>query len=679
MKRTLVTRSLIRIGYITFIILICINLIQAQSPGETARLFPLPDNLKPNVDFWIKIYTLYSSDQIVIHDAEDLRIIYEVVDVNELFGHSRISNKMVWREIEKIKNKYRHILNKLAGFDVITPDKLERKERQVYYLFKSKASPEVFKQAAKNIRGQQGLRDEFRRGLIRSGRYMEYIEGVLKKYNLPRELTALPHVESSFDHRAYSKFGAAGIWQFTRGTGRRFMKINYSVDERFDPIKSTEAAARLLKQNYEELGTWPLAITAYNHGTNGLKRAIRKLGTRDIGIIVAKYRSRNFKFASRNFYAEFLAALKVCKNYKIYFGELQFDRPDKFLIFKVPNYVKISTLVQRLGVTLEDIKRLNPSLRRSVLSSKRHLPRGFELRLPWKKDFNPAVAYAQIPVTERYQQQVATDWYQVERGDNLQSIARRFKTTVADLMELNDIRNPHQIYVGQVIRLNPEQVQLTEAKAGEQRKKPAAASQPAKKLTKMGMGDQINAIPVPPAASSQLAKKESRQEKQPASRQLALAPQAKQPAEQKSRLNRPIFGTIYVQPEETLGHYADWLGIPTRVLRNLNGLKYGQDIRLGQKIKLVFNSVSEKEFRRKRMEYHRGIEEDFFASFTVEGVLVHSIKSGENIWYLCNQVYEIPYWLVRKYNPNKNLEQLKAGDELIIPIVGRIRNHRSIG
>jgi len=666
-------------------LVILINLIYAQTSSKNEELFPVPVNLKPNVDFWIRVYTLYSSDQIIIHDSEYLRIVYEIVDVNKLFGHNRISTKIIWREVEKIKDKYRNILIKLSAYERIAPELLDEKERSVYYLFKSKVSSEVFKQAAQNIRGQQGLRDEFRKGLIRSGRYIQHIEQIFSRYNIPQELIALPHVESSFHYRAYSKFGAAGIWQFTRSTGRRFLRINYTVDERFDPIKSTEAAAKLLKENYSELGSWPLAIAAYNHGLNGLKRAVRQLGTSDIGVIVDKYESRNFKFASRNFYAEFLAALDVSKNYKIYFGELKFERPEKFLTFNVPDYVKLSILTNRLDITTDDIKRLNPSLRNSVVSSKRHLPKGYELRIPWRKDFDPALVYADIPTTEQYQQQVSTDWYQVESGDNLQKIARFFHTTVADLMELNDIRNPHQIYVGQVLRLRPEEPLLAEGNesVNPTNKKIDKTTETEREEKKSGLGDQISDSPTQPKTSSLIADakrgEERKEELTNESRTTVIQPGTQLFEKQPVKAFKPSFGTIYVQPEETLGHYADWLGIPTQVLRNLNSLRYGQDIHLDQKIKLVFNGVSEKEFQRKRMEYHRGIEEDFFTSFAVEGVLRHKVKQGENIWYLCNQVYEIPYWLVRKYNPNKNLERLNTGDELIIPILGPIDNNRNIG
>jgi len=135
---------------------------------------------------------------------------------------------------------------------------------------------------------------------------------ILRQHKVPEELVALPLIESSFDNRARSHAKAAGLWQFLRSTARRFgLSVRGKQDERYDPVRSTAAAARMLKHHHEELGSWPLAITAYNHGLGGIKRAVQTLGTQDIGRIVAEYQGRRFGFASRNFYAEFLAAMEL--------------------------------------------------------------------------------------------------------------------------------------------------------------------------------------------------------------------------------------------------------------------------------------------------------------------------------------------------------------------------------
>jgi len=661
----------------------CLTVIQGYGLTVDESVFPIPENLKPNIQFWIKVYTLYTSDQVIIHDSENLERIYKVVDTNEILNTPSTSSRTKWREVDRIKNQYKDILLKLASLPEIEPDKLDNQERMVYTMFGEKATPSEFQRAASNIRGQQGLRDHFRKGLIRSGMYADHIKKILEENNLPADIIALPHVESSFNYQAYSKFGAAGIWQFTRSTGRLFLKINYTVDERFDPLKSTEAAAKLLKENYEILGTWPLAITAYNHGVNGMKRAVSIHNTQDFGYIVDNYESRNFKFASKNFYAEFLAAIEVRKNYRIYFGELVFDSPKQYLTFTLPGYVKLATLEQRLDVSRDEILDLNPSLRRSVVTSQRRLPAGFELRIPYRENFDPEAVYAQIPTQEKFQDQVATNWYQVESGDNLQDIARRYKMTVAEIMDLNEIQNPHQLYEGQVIRIKAEETVVAEKKAVGTSEEKVVPSSEVKVAQAEVKEEAIITRPseqkqqTGPFASNDLDIEKPDQIAPAVQRALQPAPIIPEPGEaamerKQVKLLEPGLGVIYVQPEETLGHYADWLKIPTQELRDLNNLDFARDIQLGQKIKLVFREVTEKDFQRKRMEFHRGIEEDFFATFRVEGVVVHKIRRGENIWYLCNQVYEIPYWLVLKYNPNIDLVRLTTKDELIIPIVESI-------
>ena len=117
------------------------------------------------------------------------------------------------------------------------------------------------------------------------------------------------------------------MWQIMPATGRLYLRVDRNVDERLNVRAATLAAARILRDNYEKLGTWPLAITAYNHGANGMKRAVDTVGTTDFGVIVQRYRGPLFGFASQNFYAEFLAALEVSQNYKQYFGDLLFAEP----------------------------------------------------------------------------------------------------------------------------------------------------------------------------------------------------------------------------------------------------------------------------------------------------------------------------------------------------------------
>ena len=133
----------------------------------------------------------------------------------------------------------------------------------------------------------------------------------------------------------------------------------------------------------------------------------------------------------------------------------------------------------------------------------------------------------------------------------------------------------------------------------------------------------------------------------------------------------PENGQIKIEPDETLGHIAEWLGVSTRKVRAINKLSYSRAIRIGQPLWLTFESVTPEEFHRRRVEHHQGIEEDFYRNFRIDGQTAYKIKRGDTIWEICNQIYEIPHWLLKKYNPQIDLLRLFAGQEVIIPLIER--------
>ncbi len=267
--------------------------------------FPEYPSIRDNVEFWEKIYSIYSINTAVIHDQDDLSKIYAVITLKD--KNLPQANKENINRIKTAKKKYSQILKKLStGSPPAT-----KEEIRIAAMFTGPSARRAMRQAAENIRYQNGLKERFYEGAIRSVAYIRKIRQILIAHGLPGDLAYLPHVESSFNPQAHSKSGAAGIWQFTRSTGRQYMKINRHIDQRRDPFISTKAAAKLLKKNYEALGSWPLAITAYNYGTAGMMRAVQAYGGYEA--IFKKYRKGYFKFASRNFYSEFLAAKKVAK------------------------------------------------------------------------------------------------------------------------------------------------------------------------------------------------------------------------------------------------------------------------------------------------------------------------------------------------------------------------------
>jgi hypothetical protein len=270
--------------------------------------FPEPVALTPNVAFWKQVYTEHGVGDFVLHDRDNLGVIYDVVRVTEKTNQAR-AEQLAKPEIERLRGKYRDILMQLA--DGVTPEDLGDEGRRVAEMWVCPCARDSLRRAAENIRVQQGLREKVDEGLRRARGLMPQIVGILRRHDVPPELAALPLVESTFNPAAKSKAGAVGLWQFIRSTGKRYLTITRKRDDRRDPIRATEAAAHLLKNNYNTLGSWPLAIVAYNHGHAGIQAASDAVGSKAIEDIVARYNGPRFGFASKNFYAEFLAALDV--------------------------------------------------------------------------------------------------------------------------------------------------------------------------------------------------------------------------------------------------------------------------------------------------------------------------------------------------------------------------------
>lgn len=270
--------------------------------------FPKPPALTANVEFWKRIYVEFGVGDFVLHDRENLAVLYDVVHVGETTSQRRAADAAE-RDIQRAREKYEGILLNLA--QGVPPEDLGFEGRWVAQAWGCPCPPETLLRAAANIRVQQGLREKVDEGLRRARGLLPRILAILRRHNVPEELAALPMVESSFNPQARSKAGAVGLWQFIRSTGRHYLTISSGRDDRRDPIRATDAAARLLKHNYEALGSWPLAIIAYNHGKEGILAARAAVGSNAIEDIIARYAGPRFGFASRNFYAEFLAALEI--------------------------------------------------------------------------------------------------------------------------------------------------------------------------------------------------------------------------------------------------------------------------------------------------------------------------------------------------------------------------------
>ncbi len=723
---------------------VSIGVASAQDAGAD---FPKPAELVPAVEFWTRVYTEIRTDEGFIHDTENLAVVYETVEVT---ANSRQRRRIVQNRTEH----YREILTALARGQRTG---LSSEEARVLALWPDGVSNAELRAAAGRLRFQLGQANRFRAGLIRSGRWRPYIEKVLDDRGLPRELAVLPHVESSFDPTAYSHAGAAGMWQFTRSTGRRYMRIDHIVDERRDPFLSTHAAARLLEDNYAVIQTWPLALTAYNHGLGGMRRAVRQVGTRDIDAIVREYNGRSFGFASRNFYTAFLAALEVDTNAERYFGPIEFDPPADLVLASLPDYVEARDLSRALNMGLADLRRFNPALADTVWEGDKYVPRGFELRLPRTPDADPRTLLASLPPEARYAAQRPDEYHRVSRGETLSGIAAQYRVSLAALVRMNGLNNRNFIRAGQLLTLPTDatasQAPVLAASSPPSGAAAASAPQAAGGEYIVRRGDSIDRIArtfgvdatalsrlngvsnsnlifpgqalriptvdsaaEPPALAVVAAAEEQAGQAQTdeaaqadavavlaaAEIDVAAGAAIDVPADSDSPafVGPPVLaaldvddeaasnaldslqatlaadpsdyavaadGTIEVQARETLGHYADWLEIRTQRLRDINGLRFGQAVMLGNRIGLDFSTVDPDVFEQRRVAWQQALQESFFAAWRIANVEDHVIRSGESLWLLAQNRYRVPVWLLRQYNPDLDLDLVVPGTVVKFP------------
>ena len=608
--------------------------------GDTTS-FPVYPSIEPNVKFWTKVYSEYSTAQGVLHDSQNLNIIYEVVELR--IGAKTINEK----RIQKARGKYKTILKKLAQNPFVS----DAEAKRVASLFGKNANRATFQKAIYRIRCQIGQKDSFRYGIIRSGAFMDQIKDIFLSYGLPIDLIYLPHVESSFNLKAYSKFGAAGIWQFVREAGKRFMTVDYAIDERWDPIRSSEAAAQLLKHSYEKFGNWPLAITAYNHGISGMLSATWTKGGYEE--IFNHYKSKVFGFASRNYYSEFLAAREVAANYEKYFGKITPYTPVECREIVLAGYASIKDLGEYFGVDMATLRKHNPSLRTPVFTRQKYVPKGYSLRLPSDAVQNRMGASLELPLSMYKHHQKSSRIYRVKTGDNITNIAKMHGIKVSDLILANKINSKGVIYVNQHLRLPlsgevadmSETPHLSFAEVRQQRTQ-------APEMTSLRTSSAYEATT-------------------PAS-EFVINPAFVGGNLEVERVmiqkGKPV-GIIQVEMGETLGHFAEWLEIPTKNIRRLNRFPYSKTLPLHMNVKIPLDKISKEQFEETRFEYHKKIQEDFFSFYEIESEQLYQLKKGDNVWTICNDIFEMPVWLLKLYNPKVDFNDLRWSQKLVIPVI----------
>ncbi len=342
---------------------------QEASLGYHNQLFEVPESLRERVNFWIDIYTKYSTKNGIVHDGRYLEIKYQELDFSDILDSSVLSRwEKYRRQARRVRNAKRVIKRRLRYLHTIKdPTVLSGEDLRIWKLFESVNERNKFLKASyrNRLRFQLGQSDQIIKGIFFSGRYLKEMEEIFRKEGVPVQLTRLPFVESSFNIYARSKVGASGIWQFMRSTAKYRLRMNRSVDERNDAILSSRASARFLRRNFEMLKSWPLAITGYNHGPNGMRRLAKRYKTKDLATLIAKVTKRSFGFASKNFYACFLAIVHVESNADVYYGDdIPKDKPLYREEVKLPKQISWRGFLKYFGNSSKMARKYNPHIRR---------------------------------------------------------------------------------------------------------------------------------------------------------------------------------------------------------------------------------------------------------------------------------------------------------------------------
>jgi len=323
----------------------------------------------------------------------------------------------------------------------------------------------------------------------------------------------------------------------------------------------------------------------------------------------------------------------------------------------------LERIARRYGVSLHDLERTNRIVNRNRIRV------GQTLTIPGRDGAAPPVE---------------TVRYVVRRGDTLARIAARHGTTAEAIAAASGLRDRNRIRVGQTL-LVPGGPELASAPAPPE-PPPAAAAEAQAEAEPASIAAEAEAEPAavaaqpdpvaevlaragtPPAEATpprELATTAPMQQAEPPPPGSDPAPSTLPWAPRRYRVAAD--GSIVVRPEETLGHYADWLEIRTQRLRNLNGLRFGRALAIGKRVRLDFEEVDRAEFERRRIEHHRSLQTAFYDDFAVAGTEQHVMRRGETLWKISRGKYDVPVWLIQQYNPSLDVNALQPGMRIRIP------------
>jgi membrane-bound lytic murein transglycosylase D len=351
-----------------------------KPPKSSLEAFAVPDRIKNDVDFWAKVYREWDSNQVVFYDNKS-KVVYDVLDLPVV--NNELSSAKYKKDVDKRMNQIVAVLKSLSYETKIESDDAYANNIKAIVKLNGLSPQEDL---LTQLRAQNGLRRQFEQGLRISGRYMDDMKAILKSQDLPEDLLAIVFVESLFNLSAVSHAGASGPWGIVKETAvRSGIHVNNFTDERLDWVMATFGAAQFLKRAKEGLTEWPLAITAYNYGYPGMMRAVNNFG-KDFEAILDNHTSPIFGYASKSYYAEFLAALDTLRDQEKYFPGLKKDGRCTYDTVQVKRPLQVDDLLSLGIIRGDDLKNLNPALTKRTINGHEVIPANYVLRVPPGKE-----------------------------------------------------------------------------------------------------------------------------------------------------------------------------------------------------------------------------------------------------------------------------------------------------
>ncbi len=468
----------------------------------------------------------------------------------------------------------------------------------------------------------------FANWLKRSRLYVPIIREILRENGMPEDLVYLAMIESGFNPKAYSTAKASGPWQFIYSTGGRFgLEVDYWVDERRDPEKSTVAAAKYLKALFDQFGCWYLAAASYNAGEGRIGRLTQKHNTTDFWEL---HRFNTLPRETREYVPQLIAAAIIAKDpAKFGFGSVTYDPPIRFTEVKVPPATPMTSIAKASSVNIDLVRTYNPEILRGIT------PPGKDYVIKLPSDVTAQAFYERLgPELESVPVLKGITTYKVKKKDSIASILKKHKIDQKDLVQVNSSDNDLRIKPGMILaipKFSGEPVRQSVARAD--------TGDPASQSVARADSEELPAI-------SELKTVKKNADDKPvivatirssASPKItAKSPEAR-PARERESAARSLKAFHVVKRGETLAEISDRYGIDEGSLRTANKLK-GSRVYPNMKLRLVSHVEPKAETKKtaaarsKKIQYHTVKKGETLSSISDKyGIDIDDLRSANKI------------------------------------------------